>query len=96
MIAGTDLYATYYSNNDINGDEIESDIDYFVITKTMPVFLCFSFCFFQGTSKKYSESSLPIPDFCICDNTAISLSSNIASLSSSGHRLTDFKLKIHL
>jgi hypothetical protein len=48
--------------------------------------LLFSSCFFQGTSKKY----------CICDNTAISSTSNIASLSSSGHRLTDFKLKIHL
>jgi hypothetical protein len=86
MIADTDLYGTYYSNNGIDGDEIESYIDYFVITKTMPVFLFFSSCFFQGTSKKY----------CICDNTAISSTSNIASLSSSGHRLTDFKLKIHL
>jgi hypothetical protein len=47
MIADTDLYATYYSNNGIDGDEIESYIDYFVITKTMPVFLCFSLLVFS-------------------------------------------------
>lgn len=47
MIAGTDLYATYYSNNGINGDEIESDINYFVFTKTMPLFLCFSLLVFS-------------------------------------------------
>ncbi len=28
MITDTNLYATYYSNKDVNGDEIESDILY--------------------------------------------------------------------